>query len=130
MTAVLGGTVYLTQDDGPTYGYHRCPAGSVCFFSGHNGTGEMCSWTGDDSDWLTGSERCEWTREQPVRSIFNNNQERTTLHDVAYYRGVNFTPAGYDLSRPTQRTGCTGVNQQGNLAGTYAPLSHRWVEHC
>lgn len=129
-TAMLGVTAYLAWDDGPTYGYHRCPVGSVCFFSAPNGTGEMCSWIGDDPNWLTGKETCGWTREQPVRSIFNNNQETTANHDVAYYRGTNFTPAGYDLSRPTQRTGCTGVNQQGNLAGTYAPLSHRWVEHC
>lgn len=32
--------------------YHRCPVGSVCFFSEPNGTGEMCSWTGDDPNWL------------------------------------------------------------------------------
>lgn len=129
-TAALVVTAYLAGDEGPAYGYHRCPVGSVCFFSESNGTGEMCSWTGDDPDWLAGAETCWWTREQPVRSVFNNNQERTEHHDVAYYRGAGFTPVGYDLSRPTRRTGCTGVNQQGNLAGTYAPLSHRWVAHC
>lgn len=129
-TAALGLTAYLARDDGPAYGYHRCPAGSVCFFSDFNGTGEMCSWTGDDPNWLTGEETCGWTRDRPVRSVFNNNQETTAHHDVAYYRGTDFTPAGYDLSRPTQRTGCTAVNQQGNLRGTYAPASHRWIEHC
>ncbi|MER6663020.1 serine/threonine-protein kinase [Amycolatopsis japonica] len=128
---VLGTTAMQVVRNGvPSYGYHRCSAGSVCFFSGTNGTGELCAWTGDDPDWLGGAETCGWTRDQPVRSIFNNNQERTERHDVAYYRGADFTPAGDDLTRATRRTGCTGVNQQGNLQGSYAPKSHRWVEHC
>jgi hypothetical protein len=29
-----------------------------------------------------------------------------------------------------QRTGCSAVNSMGNLAGTYAPLSHRLVDSC
>ncbi|MBB4687115.1 serine/threonine-protein kinase [Amycolatopsis jiangsuensis] len=129
--AVLGAAaMYLTRDDEPASGYHRCDAGSVCFFSGPDGTGEMCSWIGDDPDWLAGAETCGWAAERPVRSVFNNNQERTERHDVAYYRGAGFAPAGDDLARATHRTGCTGVNQQGNLKGTYAPMSHRWVERC
>ncbi|GAA3535817.1 hypothetical protein GCM10022222_19340 [Amycolatopsis ultiminotia] len=131
VAAMLGvAAMYLTGDDEPDYGYHRCEAGSVCFFSGPDGTGEICSWTGDDPDWLAGAETCGWAAQRPVRSVFNNNQERTRLHDVAYYRGEGFTPVGDDLARVTHRTGCTGVNQQGNLQGTYAPMSHRWVERC
>ncbi|MGW4027578.1 hypothetical protein, partial [Streptomyces sp. NPDC005009] len=30
---------------------------------------------------------------------------------------------------PASRT-IRAVRQQGNLAGTYAPLSHRWIDHC
>ncbi|MBK1787573.1 serine/threonine-protein kinase [Prauserella cavernicola] len=131
VAAVLGATgMYALWDEEPSYGYHRCPAGSVCFFNGPNGTGEMCSWSGDDPDWLAGARVCGWTRNQPVRSIFNNNQERSERHDVAYYRGTGFVPAGHDTTRPSKRAGCTSVNQQGNLHGTYAPASHRWVERC
>lgn len=67
---VGGGYAYVHYDDGtpvyealpaasraPTrsggatsFGYHRCPPDSVCFFSEHNGNGEMCDWRGDDAD--------------------------------------------------------------------------------
>ncbi|WP_267242973.1 protein kinase domain-containing protein [Streptomyces sp. PR69] len=129
--AVVGAAAtYVLWDDGVSYGYHRCPRGTVCFFSEPNGMGELCSWADDDPDWLAGEETCPWTRDRPVRSVFNNDQESKERHDVAYYRGRDFRPAGFDLTRETRRTGCTSVNQQGNLAGTYAPLSHKWVEHC
>ncbi|WP_405795528.1 protein kinase domain-containing protein [Streptomyces sp. NBC_01506] len=129
--AVLAATAYLTLRETPDgYGYERCPAGSVCFFSEPNGNGELCSWKADDKNWLTGRETCAWTRDRPVRSVFNNDQESKKRHDVAYYRGADWVPTGIDLTRPTRRTGCTSVNTQGNLKGTYAPLSHRWVEHC
>ncbi|MFI6281343.1 protein kinase [Streptomyces sp. NPDC050988] len=130
--AVAGTVAYTMRDDGPTYGYHRCPFGSVCFFSEPNGTGEMCGWKGDDKDWLSGAETCAWTRGRPVKSIFNNGDEATGLAGVAYYRGRDFTPVGEDITRENSRnrTGCTAQRAQGNLAGTYAPLSHRWIEHC
>ncbi|ARX85868.1 serine/threonine protein kinase [Streptomyces alboflavus] len=112
------------------YGYHRCPAGSVCFFSERDGNGDMCSWRGDDTDWLAGGRTCRWTEARPVKSVFNNDQESKANHDVAYWRGPDFVPTGYDRERETKRTGCTSVNQQGNLEGTYTPRSHRWVPHC
>jgi len=125
--------VYALREDGPTYGYHRCPAGSVCFFSEPNGSGEMCSWHEDDADWLSGEDTCMWTRNQPVRSIFNNSSDdETGLGAVAYFRGRDFTPIGPDVTRKNarNRTGCTAQRTQGNLAGTYAPLSHKWIAHC
>jgi serine/threonine protein kinase len=130
--ALAATVTYAMRDDGPKYGYHRCPFGSVCFFSEEFGMGEMCSWKGDDADWLSGKETCLWTRDRPVKSIFNNGDESTGLAGVAYYRGRDFTPVGVDITRKNSRnrTGCTAQRAQGNLAGTYAPLSHRWIEHC
>ncbi|KAF4406249.1 MULTISPECIES: protein kinase [Streptomyces] len=130
-TAAAVAVTYATlRDDGPTYGYHRCPAGSVCFFSEEFGNGEMCDWADDDPDWLSGDETCAWTRDRPVRSIFNNGVEAPGRGGVAYYRGTDFTAAGIDRTRMEQRTGCTSMRQQGNLAGTYAPRSHEWVPNC
>ncbi|GKQ40887.1 serine/threonine-protein kinase [Streptomyces sp. A012304] len=122
----------LLRDEGPSYGYHRCPAKSVCFFSGPNGTGELCDWQGSDPDWLSGEETCMWTVDRPVRSVFYNGDESTGLGGVAYYRGRDYTPVGLDVTRPNnrKRTGCTGQRAQGNLAGTYAPRSHQLIVHC
>ncbi|WP_405956232.1 protein kinase domain-containing protein [Streptomyces phaeochromogenes] len=127
--------VYATREDdqGLAYGYHRCPADSVCFFSEPNGSGEMCSWDEDDTDWLSGPDTCEWTGDQPVKSIFNNSSDdENGLGAVAYFRGRDFTPVGADVTRENarNRTGCTSQRNQGNLAGTYAPLSHRWIARC
>ncbi|MEV5612845.1 serine/threonine-protein kinase [Streptomyces sp. NPDC052225] len=135
MATALAVTYVIARDnggDGLTYGYGRCPTGHVCFFSEQNGMGDMCRWKGDDPDWLAGAETCPWTRDDPVRSIFNNGDETTGQGGVAYYRGRDFTPVGEDVTRPNSRgrTGCTPQRVQGNLAGTYAPLSHRWIEHC
>jgi hypothetical protein len=133
---LLAGAVTVTyatmRDDGPSYGYHRCPFRSVCFFSEQNGNGDLCAWEGNDPDWLSGRETCMWTADRPVKSIFYNGDESTGLGGVAYYRGRDYTPVGEDITRPNSRmrTGCTSQHAQGNLAGTYAPLSHRFVEHC
>ncbi|WP_053750846.1 serine/threonine-protein kinase [Streptomyces sp. MMG1533] len=129
--ALAGESAFPTGPDGEmVYGYHRCPEDNLCFFSEHNGNGEMCSWRGDDTDWQSGGETCAWAADGPVRSIFNNLSEERTRHDVAYYRGTDFSPAGYDRRREAQRTGCTDVNGMGNLAGTYAPRSHELVDTC
>ncbi|MEU4889799.1 protein kinase [Streptomyces xinghaiensis] len=128
--AAVAGTYTALRDGGPAYGYHRCPVDSVCFFSEKFGMGEMCGWTEDDPDWLSGDETCSWTRSRPVRSIFNNGVEAPGRGGVAYYRGTGFTATGIDLTRTKRRTGCTSVRQQGNLAGTYAPRSHKWVSDC
>jgi serine/threonine protein kinase len=150
-TGLVGGAyVYVHHDDGtPVYealpaasrapmggdgkvsvGYHRCPRDSVCFFSEHNGKGEMCSWRGDDANWQAGEETCAWAADGPVRSVFNNLAEERKNRDVAYYRGTDFQPAGYDRVREAQRTGCDRINSMDNLAGTYSPRSHRLVDRC
>jgi hypothetical protein len=150
-TGLVGGAyVYVHHDDGtPVYealpaasrapmggdgkvsvGYHRCPRDSVCFFSEHNGKGDMCSWRGDDPNWQAGEETCAWAADGPVRSVFNNLAEERKNRDVAYYRGTDFQPAGYDRAREAQRTGCDRINSMDNLAGTYSPRSHRLVDRC
>jgi eukaryotic-like serine/threonine-protein kinase len=134
LAAATASTMYAArEDEEPTYGYHRCPAASVCFFSEPNGAGEMCSWDEDDADWLSGADTCPWTRDRPVESIFNNSSDDSTgLGAVAYFRGRDFTPVGEDVTRKNarNRTGCTSQRNQGNLAGTYAPLSHKWIARC
>ncbi|MGX1118547.1 serine/threonine protein kinase [Streptomyces ambofaciens] len=134
LTAATASTLYAArEDEEPTYGYHRCPVASVCFFSEPNGAGEMCSWEKDDADWLSGADTCGWTRDRPVASVFNNSSDDSTgLGAVAYYRGRDFTPVGEDVTRKNSRnrTGCTSQRNQGNLAGTYAPLSHQWIARC
>ncbi|WP_328873353.1 serine/threonine-protein kinase [Streptomyces sp. NBC_00287] len=112
------------------YGYERCPADSVCFFSEHYGNGKMCHWKDSDPDWQSGNKTCAWAAHSPIRSIFNNIAGSRDLDGVVYYRGTDYNPAGFDRRRSAQRTGCTGVNAQGNLAGTYAPLSHQLVGSC
>ncbi|GAA3067604.1 hypothetical protein GCM10017562_37690 [Streptomyces roseofulvus] len=124
-------SAFPTGPDGAVvYGYHRCPSDSVCFFSEHNGNGEMCSWKDADSDWLSGESTCAWARDHPVRSAFNNIADARELHDVEFFRGPDFSPTGKDRRRMAQRTGCNAVNSMGNLAGTYAPRSHRLVDSC
>ncbi|NGO78669.1 protein kinase [Streptomyces sp. YC504] len=124
-------TVYaLWPEPSVTYGYHRCPAGEVCFFSDVNGNGEMCHWAGDDDDWLRGRTRCAWSGDRPVKSVFNNNQERTKEISVAYWRGPGFVPTGVEPERDSERAGCTSVNQQGNLKGDYKLRSHSWIPRC
>ncbi|MGW7645992.1 protein kinase domain-containing protein [Streptomyces bobili] len=133
LLAAAGTVTYANlRDEGPSYGYHRCPFPSVCFFSEQNGNGEMCAWEESDPDWLSGSETCAWTADRPVRSIFYNGDESTGMGGVAYYRGRDYTPLGTDITRPNarMRTGCTGQHAQGNLAGTYAPRSHQLIQHC
>lgn len=126
------GLVEMLRDDPVTYGYHRCPKLSVCFFSESYGNGEMCAWETDDRDWLARDARdCPWTRTKKVHSIFNNGDAASPLHDVAYYVGRDWRYRWKDLYRDEHDpVGCTSVGQQGNLMGTYIVLSHRWIEEC
>jgi hypothetical protein len=112
------------------WGYHRCAEDRVCFFSEHNGNGQMCSWRESDPDWGTGAETCPWAAHSPVRSVFNNIADDRGFLGVVYYRGADFAPRGHDRRRAAQRAGCSNINSMGNLAGTYAPRSHRLVKSC
>ncbi|WP_029391628.1 serine/threonine-protein kinase [Streptomyces xiaopingdaonensis] len=101
------------------YGYIRCPENNVCFFSERNGNGDMCSYRGSDGDWAKG-DGCAWTRRKPVSSLFNNGDLKNPYYKVEFYLRPHYKA----------RVGCTSINQQGNLTGTYRVRSHRWVRDC
>lgn len=125
------GLVEVLREDPVTYGYHHCPELSVCFFSERNGNGEMCAWKGDDPDWLSGAETCAWARTEPVKSVFNNGDATEKDYNVAYWLGENYRYNWANPKRaPNAFVGCTSVNQQGNLTGTYRPRSHKMVADC
>ncbi|TLS44488.1 hypothetical protein FE633_19440 [Streptomyces montanus] len=96
---------------------YSCPSGSICFYTGDDGTGDRCTWDGFDPDWRNGAVRCSWSADKNVRSVFNNG---TSGKSVVYYSGANYET----------RKGCTRMGQKGNLAGTYKLRSHEWVSSC
>lgn len=96
---------------------YSCPSGSVCFYSGDNGSGSRCVWSGNDNDWRNGDIQCSWAADKNVRSIYNNG---TSGMVVIYYSGANYQT----------RKGCTTKGTKGNLAGTYKLRSHKWANSC
>ncbi|MBB1242134.1 peptidase inhibitor family I36 protein [Streptomyces durbertensis] len=99
--------------------YSDCKKGNICFYTGSNGTGHMCQWDGNDSDWRGGGITCSWAGTHNVKSVYNNGFA-SGYKDVVYYTGANYQ----------NRIGCTKVGNQGNLAGTYKLRSHKWVTSC
>ncbi len=99
--------------------YDDCQSGDVCFYTGANGSGQMCAWDGDDPDWRTGAVKCTWAATTNVRSVYNNGT-KGVYQDVVYYSGKDYT----------NRIGCTKVGKKGNLTGTYRLRSHKWVTSC
>jgi hypothetical protein len=65
-----------------------CPAGDVCAYTGANGGGSRCNWSGNDSDWTSGGTVCSWAADTPVKSIWNNGVP-DALEAVNLYRGAN-----------------------------------------
>jgi Peptidase inhibitor family I36 len=127
-TAVAGLAVIAlpaSAQAGPTASYSDCPKGDICFYTGKNGTGRMCNWEGNDSDWRRGAIRCSWSGTRNVRSVYNNGYDSGNK-DVAYYVGANYK----DSNGNPRRIGCTKVGKQGNLAGTYKLRSHKWIRNC
>jgi hypothetical protein len=97
--------------------YDDCGGGEVCFYTGKDGTGKKCSWSGRWADWQAGAARCSWAATNNVKSIYNNGNSGQS---VVYYTSSNFK----------DRIGCTKKGVKGNLAGTYKVRSHKWVEKC
>jgi hypothetical protein len=94
-----------------------CPVGDVCFWDGGNGTGARCQWAGEDNNWSVAPGVCSWaSKGTPVKSVWNRGTS-SALTGVVYYFSTNYQ----------SRIGCTKQGQRGNLAGTYAPRSHRWI---
>jgi Peptidase inhibitor family I36 len=91
-----------------------CPRGWVCFWKKHDGEGKRCKWSMRDKNWLGGDAVCRWSRWANVKSVKNWSNKKA---GVAYYYNRDFG----------NRIGCTPEWSGGNLTGTYAPRSHRWV---
>ncbi|MGW0825183.1 peptidase inhibitor family I36 protein [Streptomyces sp. NPDC002845] len=116
---VAGAAVMIMPGTAQAASYSDCKKGDICFYTGYNGTGKMCSWDGNDSDWRGGSIRCSWAGTNNVKSVYNNGYN-SGKKDVVYYKKADYK----------DRVGCTKVGKQGNLAGTYKVRSHKWVTSC
>jgi hypothetical protein len=90
--------------------FSDCDVGEICFFTGANGSGSMCSWTAHDTDWASGSAQCSWATTSNVCSVFNRMNRR-----VEYFTSTNYV----------NRIGSEFSNSATNLACTYKLRSHR-----
>ncbi|MCX5141303.1 serine/threonine-protein kinase [Streptomyces sp. NBC_00338] len=122
--AGAGADARAGRSPGPTgtaTGYDRCAPGSVCFFSAADGGGQMCAWSGDDSDWTDGQHDCSWAIAGTPGSIYNNGvADPKGFVDVAY-----FAEAGL-----RRRIGCVERGQRRNLAPGRFVHSHTWAKTC
>lgn len=96
---------------------YDCGQTNICFYTGYNGTGKKCSWTGYDPDWREGSTVCSWAADTKVKSVYNRGRSGMV---VIYYSGKDYE----------DRIGCTKSGVKGNLAGTYRLRSHHWADEC
>lgn len=116
-TATLFGTgVSAVAAVTPHASYSDCPSGSVCFYTGRNGTGSMCQWSNADNDWTAAPVICSWAKTTNVASVYNNGTSRS-FTGVVYFTQTNYV----------SRIGCTRQGVQGNLAGNYQLRSHEWT---
>lgn len=93
----------------------QCTPGAFCVYTGDNGTGSVCAWTGDDPDWTSGSSACSWARGTRVQSAFNNGLSGSP---VAAYTATSFGGT---------RAFCLVKGRKINLSGVGTYLrSHTW----
>ncbi|MCP2163674.1 Peptidase inhibitor family I36 [Goodfellowiella coeruleoviolacea] len=115
---VIGVGVPSSALAAPVPGWSDCPSQHVCFWTGDNGSGEMCHWPGDDPDWRSGDLKCSWSASKRAQSVYNNG---TSGASVSYYTGANYGGS---------RAGCTAKGGKGNFVGNngtgYFLRSHRW----
>ncbi|WP_037678100.1 peptidase inhibitor family I36 protein [Streptomyces albus] len=116
-TAAAIVTLPGTSATAATTAWGSCVQGSVCFYTGSNGTGSVCAWSGADPDWTQGTSKCSWSQTKNVKSVWNRGTS-SGYTGVAYYQWKDYTT----------RKGCTPQGGRGNLAGTYMLKSHRWVD--
>ncbi|KJK34529.1 hypothetical protein UK15_35535 [Streptomyces variegatus] len=100
-------------------GYDRCVKGDVCFFSGSGGSGSMCSWDADDSDWRGGAITCSWSGTTTVRSVYNNGHSGG-YDTVKYYRYANYST--YE--------GCAANGLKHTYSTPKTLRSHKWATSC
>ncbi|MEU0533571.1 peptidase inhibitor family I36 protein [Amycolatopsis tolypomycina] len=117
--AVAVGGLLTAPAEATASSWDDCPSQHVCFWTGDNGTGQMCNWSGDDPNWLSGSIRCSWARTTKAQSVWNRG---TTGAPVSYYTGADYGGS---------RAGCTPSGGRGNFVGGsgtgYLLRSHRWA---
>ncbi|MFE5548963.1 peptidase inhibitor family I36 protein [Streptomyces sp. NPDC056534] len=93
-----------------------CASGRFCAYSGDNGTGSVCSWSGDDADWHNGATVCSWTGSTHAQSVFNNG---TSTRPVTAYTAINYGGTA---------AVCVWMGEKANLSGVGTYLrSHHWV---
>ncbi|WP_153427012.1 peptidase inhibitor family I36 protein [Streptomyces alkaliphilus] len=86
-----------------TAAHSDCPSGSICFWSGSNGTGSRCTWGA--SNYPRAREMCSWMNNGTVtRSVYNRTDYR--MH---YYRAFNYR----------DRIGSSPGGARANPAGTH-----------
>ncbi|MGW9592177.1 peptidase inhibitor family I36 protein [Streptomyces chartreusis] len=92
-----------------------CPVGDFCAYTGDNGAGSRCNWTGDDPDWTNGLIVCGWALGTRVQSVFNNG---TTGAPVSAYTATSYGGT---------KVFCLARGSQLNLSGVGTYLrSHTW----
>jgi hypothetical protein len=97
--------------------FSNCPAGSVCYYTGLNGSGAKCQWSGFDTQH---ADDCSWAADTNVRSIYNHGTS-SSFAGVCSYRFPDF---GTDPPLVWQAQG-VAVNLPGD---GWKVLSHRWVK--
>lgn len=103
--------------------WYNCDPGEICVYSGSNGTGAGCWWTGDDPDWLAGSIQCSWADTAKVVSIWNRG-----TGSAGSYRHVKF----YHQANYTNYYACAAQGFKDNTGpdGGVWLRSHKWVTTC
>ncbi|WP_405062431.1 peptidase inhibitor family I36 protein [Kribbella sp. NBC_01505] len=93
-----------------------CASGDICFYSGLSGTGAICHWSGNDTNWLAAPGVCSWADDVKPKSV-RNNGTNTSLTGVRYY-----SQTGY-----RNTAGCTPRGARGNFVSPELLRSHQWV---
>ncbi|MFJ3891105.1 peptidase inhibitor family I36 protein [Streptomyces rubrogriseus] len=114
-TAVILGGLALPATASAAPQAWACNEGSFCVYSGDNGTGSVCGWSGDDPDWRNGTSVCSWAGGTRVQSAYNNGLSGAP---VSAYTAINY--GGTKMF-------CLAKGERGNLAGVGTYLrSHTW----
>jgi hypothetical protein len=97
-----------------------CPTGDLCAYSGPDGTGSRCVWSGSDDNWLSGSISCSWAGTKPVLSVYNKGTS-PDYEGVALYLSPNYVDQAFCAQQGTA-TDFEGVGVKTR--------SHQWVTAC
>ncbi|WP_112263208.1 peptidase inhibitor family I36 protein [Lentzea terrae] len=96
----------------------ECPSGHFCAYTGLNGTGSRCAWSGADPDWLSGNVRCSWAGSTRVQS-YKNNGTSGSFTGVEIYRNADYIGKFHCVLQGGQGWNVT--------AGGVLLRSHRWI---